>query len=159
MERPDPSGGRDEPGFESDAVRRRKAAMLPALLTAVRWRRRRRLAARGAAAVAAALVVGFGLDAAWGRGHDVAREPRRSAVAVVSPTVHCEVVRDLPGVVARYASAPAAPAEWWIDDAELQRLLDEDARPSGLVRVAGRVAVTAMAVDPLMPPESLTPLE
>lgn len=149
MERRDDDTGRDERGFESEAVRQRKAAMLPSLLTAVRWRRRRRQAAQAAAVAAAAVVGWVGLDAAFAERADAVRAPLDATVVAAVPGVRCEVVRDVPGVFERCASAPQAPAEWWIDDAELQRLLDEDARPSGLVRVDGRVAVTAAAVDPL----------
>lgn len=142
----------------SAQAQRRMATMLPELLGAVRGRRRRRIATRVAAAAAVVLLlVGY-----WPFG-DVATTTTRAnpggAAQVAdageqqppadkgSPV--CEVVRDIPGVVARYRVAVAVNPDWFVDDGELHRLLVAAGRPAGLVRVAGKVTFSSEATDPL----------
>lgn len=124
-------------------ARARMDAMLPGLLRAVRARRRRRAAfAAGGALLLAGLVAGSWL-AAWDPAAAPPPRPQRWQPARV-----CEVVRDDPTVLARFAAAPRERAEWFVDDAGLQQFLRDSARPAGIVRVSGRARVASAALDP-----------
>jgi len=125
----------------SPLAQTRMAEMLPQLVGAVRWRRRRRRALQ-VGAVAAALWLAFTL---WpDRGDPV----RQIVPGPPSRTSICEVVRDVPDVLAKYRYQPVARAEWFIGDEELQQFLSEGERPSGIVRVGSRVTVVRSAIDP-----------
>lgn len=131
-----------------ERARARRDAMLPGLLAAVRWRRRRHRAAR-----AGAVVLLFGLVALW---RWPGGEPTGAPTApAVTPSIAAPIaasawqrVPNVPDIVARCSVATTARAEWFVDDHELQRLLRDDDRPSGLVRTRGEVLVSAAAIDP-----------
>ncbi len=57
--------------------------------------------------------------------------------------IRVEMVKDDPGIVARYAAAGAGGGVADIDDAELMRLMEEMGKPTGLVKTAGKVMLTA----------------
>lgn len=146
-----------EPDQElSSLARERMAAMLPDLLGAVRGRRRRRQALR--ASVVAFVVAG--LWSLWlglwpASGDAVVPTPNAPRVATL-PTPNrtgaakfaCELVHDLPDVVARLSRTAAVRADCYISDADLQAFLRDAQRPQGLVRIAGKVIVASAAVDP-----------
>lgn len=126
----------------------RMAAMLPDLLSAVRWRRRRRVALRAGVAVTLLTAALFAASRWWAPSAAApgpapaagdSRPLRDAAIAIVQTD---------PDVVARYRAVADVPSEWFIDDDELQRWLRQDRRPDGLVRIAGRVTVASAAVDP-----------
>lgn len=130
----------------SDAARQRMRLLLPGLLAAVRARRWQRRAARfavaaGAAALAVALL--------W---RSRRAEPPRVGEALPVAATSWQIVTSAPDVLARCAVPTTRHAEWFIDDQELQDLLAADGRPAGLVRIAGRVEVSAAAIDDLDAP-------
>ncbi len=57
--------------------------------------------------------------------------------------IRVEMVKDDPGIVARYAAAGSGGRVADIDDAELMRLMEEMGKPTGLVKTAGKVMLTA----------------
>lgn len=135
----------------SSLARQRMAGMLPGMLGAVRWRRRRRHIVRGSVlAVAAVLLVSYWQD----RGAvvtpiaSVPVAPDASASQQTASSMVCEVVRDVPGVVDRYRVVGNKHVAWYASDAQLQDFLRDADRPSGIVRVSGRVIVTEAALDP-----------
>jgi hypothetical protein len=125
----------------SPLAQQRMAAMLPQLVGAVRWRRRRRRAVQGAL-VAAVVWLGVAL---W---PDGTAGPQPSDPGPVQRVPICEVVHDVPDVLAKYRVEPVRRADWFVDDDELQQFLNEGQRPSGLVRVGARVTVVRSAIDP-----------
>lgn len=125
----------------SPLAQSRMAEMLPRMVGAVRWRRRRRRAVQGA--LVAALV--WLAVAIW---PDGATQPRTIDPGPQLQQSICEVVRDVPDVLAKYRAEPVARVEWFVDDDELQRFLSEGQRPSGLVRVGSRVTIVSSAIDP-----------
>jgi len=130
----------------SRAAQARKHAMLPGLLQTVRARRRRRRATFAAGWLLAALAVGFG----W---HGLVQRDEPSSPQAPGqpwrPEPVCEIVRDDPGVVARYRVAASDDvARWFVDDDGLQEFLRASERPSGIVRVGGRASVATSALDP-----------
>lgn len=144
-----------EPNLSAAACER-KAAMLPGLLGELRARRRRRVVLRTVAAggaLAAVLVLWSLLGRADGATDTTGGEPRgpfagAGADAGGARTVSvCEVVHDRPDVLQRYAVSRAVPGEWFVDDDGLQQLLRDGARPSGLIRVGGRVLVGDGTLD------------
>ena len=137
--------GPEDPIAElSPAARQRMHAMLPGLLSTVRWRRRRRVLGR------AGLAAGVLLFAVWlwpSGGDRVSPGPGAGPGPTRTGPV-CEIVRTDPAEVAGWRVATAVPADWYLDDDGLSRFLRESARPAGLVRVRGRVLVATEAVDP-----------
>ena len=135
-----------KPGFQLPAaVVARKAAALPVLLAAVRRRRRRRRARSVVLIGLVALVAAV----RWGLVGD------RPSPAPIVPAPRWEVVADDPGIGRRVLIAPVARAEWFVDDAGLQRLLAAAGRPSGLVRTGTTTEVTKAAYDPWPAPQDL----
>lgn len=152
----------------SPLARQRMAAMLPEMLGAVRWRRRRRHIVNGSVlAVAAVLLIGYWPtdDRSLSPVGPMVSGPMVSGPMVGGPgagaaqqsgdqqsgartTVVCEVFGDLPGVVDRYRATGGSYTEWFVGDEELQSFLREAQRPHGIVRVSGKVTVTAAALDP-----------
>ena len=130
----------------SSQARQRMAAMLPEMLGAVRWRRRRRYLARGTVLAAAAvlLLVYWPSGASFLPSAPVPIGPQAGASA--SPV--CQIVHDVPGVVDRYRATSSQHAEWYVGDEELQEFLRAADRPSGIVRIYGKVMVTEAALDP-----------
>jgi heme A synthase len=139
----------------SSPARERMAAMLPDLLGAVRGRRRRRKALRAsvvALVVAGLLSLWLGL---WPTSGD-AMVPASTAPTVATlPTPNrtgaakfaCEIVHDLPDVVARLSRTATVRADCYISDADLQAFLRDAQRPQGLVRISGKVTVASAAID------------
>ncbi|MBL8728721.1 MAG: hypothetical protein JNM25_09850 [Planctomycetes bacterium] len=127
----------------SELARARMGAALPGLLGAMRRRRRRRQLARAGIAVSVLIA----LVALWSQGGVADAEPTFPPLPVVAPPL-CVQVGDDPQVVARLSVATVVRAEWFLDDAGLQRLLRGCDRPDGLVRVDRQVLVSAAAVDP-----------
>ncbi len=122
-------------------VGQRMAALLPELLLALRRRTRRARCRR--LAVAALVAAAPACWLAWlltGPGDAVPAAP------VAAPA--WTIVRDDPGVLARCSVAPAVRPAWFVGDDELQGLLGDAARPSGLVRAGERVFVAVAAIDP-----------
>jgi len=134
----------------SSFARQRMATMLPDLLGAVRSRRRRRVAARATVATTVAAALLAVLVTLWPKGGDRGAVPSPNGpqhhIAAVPFT--CEVVRDIPGVVARYRVATPKHKDWFVGDAELQNFLRNAERPDGIVRVSGKVVVASSALDP-----------
>ncbi|MFT7537635.1 MAG: hypothetical protein ACI85K_003596 [Hyphomicrobiaceae bacterium] len=140
----------------SSLARQRMAGMLPGMLGAVRWRRRRRHIVRGSVlAIAAVLLVSYWPGSYWqDRGAvvtpiaSVPVAPDASTSQQAASSMVCEVVRDVPGVVDRYRVTGNKHVAWYASDAQLQDFLRDADRPSGIVRVSGRVIVTKAALDP-----------
>ncbi len=122
----------------------RRDALLPALLAEVRARARRRRVRRAAVAVLLVAVAVLAWPLASASPH--VATPREPAPVASRPTV--QIVGDDPTILARCSVPTRERAQWWIRDDELQRLLASDGRTAGLVRVDGRVLVSADAVDP-----------
>lgn len=125
----------------SAAGEARRGEMLGVLQRAMTARRRRRAAGRVGAVVAAVALVGISVSSVWRGGGTGAPSAGDGALAVARealPLGAVEMVRDDPGIVARVAARPAMEIRT-IDDDELERLLEEAGRPSGLVRTGGRV--------------------
>ncbi|MEM7199725.1 MAG: hypothetical protein AAF628_05625 [Planctomycetota bacterium] len=123
----------------------RRDALRASLVGTVVRRRRRRRAATGlgavATAVAMALAIGLG-----GSGPAVAPVPSGPAPAAALVAV----VRDDDRILERLAApAPTRVRTGRADDAELLALLAAADRPTGLVRIAGRVELTGDVIDPL----------
>lgn len=136
-----------EPNQEmSSLARERMATMLPDLLGAVRSRRRKRVAVRASVVAALlALLVTF-----WPDSGDFASVPPQAGTpqVIAGAPFSCEVVRDIPGVVARYRVATPEHKAWFVGDDELQDFLRTAERPEGIVRVSGKVVVASSALDP-----------
>ena len=116
----------------------RRTAMGEILQAAVVSRRRRRVAFRWAGATALALVLALLLSPGISPGTGRAELKH----------VAFEIVRDDPGILARYAARPSAiPAETWIEDDELLDLLRSADRPTGLIRIDDRVILTGDVTD------------
>ena len=109
----------------------------------MRQRRQRRRALQAALALG---VLAFGL--AWLRPwrSPAARPGERERGGVAQATAWTSFDDD-PTVVSRREAATAVRAEWFLDDAGLERLLAAAARPSGIVRAGGQVFVAAAAID------------
>lgn len=128
----------------SSSARDRQQAMLPGLLTAVEHRRRRRLTVRTVGAAILLTAIGVAVNELVGpRG---AQLPQRDGPAVVVST--WTSFSDDPSVAERCVVANVSRAEWFIDDDEVNKLLAEAGRPTGIIRAGGRVSVNPAAFDP-----------
>lgn len=127
-------------------ARRRMDVALPHLLRALRWRRRRRHLRRAGVAVVllASAVFAFRQPSTGAPSPSPPPPPREPVAAAES----WSLVGNDPAVVNRCAVATVVRREWFVDDAGLQQMLRDDARPAGLVRAQGQVLVSAAAVDP-----------
>jgi hypothetical protein len=133
----------------SPAGQHRRQAMGAELRRAIAHRRQRRRARRAALGIALLLAL------VW-LGSGLGSPPRRDPQQVVEnppPSLqHMDFVevRNQGDVLARYCTplAPPQPA-LLIDDEELLRLLVAANRPTGLIRTADRVFLTAKVTDDL----------
>jgi hypothetical protein len=143
----------------SSLAQKRKAALLPELLGAVRGRRRRRVATRVTVVAGMALLlisywpamVVPGIDSRQAGGDAALQVANTDGLGPSSSgePFACEVVHDIPGVVQRYRSVIQDHQDWFVNDAELQSILRAAGRPAGIMRIAGKVTVARGALDPL----------
>src|SRR5262249_51319542 len=125
----------------------RKRAMLEELRAAVLWRRRSRAGIRWGSAAAMLLFTALVL---W-----IARPLSREGMAPPQEAfqnVQVEYVHDQPDILARETILTAPlPRETFVDDEALLALLARAHRPSGLIRVGGRVMLTDNRNQPTRP--------
>ena len=132
-----------DPGL-SPLAQARRDALLPELLRELRARSRRRRVRRTAVAALLAVIPVL----AWQLAPGAAPPAPMVVDAGPGPGPRYELVDDDPSILARCAVAAHAHGEWWLTDAELHDALAAAGRTAGLVRVGGRVLVSADAVDP-----------
>jgi len=133
----------EEPVALTPAGAARREAMRGALERGVVRRRRGRMALRWSAAAALVLAT---LPALRGpEWTPIHIEPRPGPGPIARADV--EVVRDDPGVLERCAGSAPPRLVQRIDDDELLTTLAAASRPTGLIRVPGRVILTADVLD------------
>jgi hypothetical protein len=138
----------EEPPRLSAAGLARKSAMLEDLQAALLRRRKRRLAIRWGSAAAISIITLSMVP--W-----VARPlPRETAAPSRETLLHVQVewVHDQPDILARTAIVTSPiPPEILVGDEELLSLLAKAHRPSGLIRVGGKVMLTDNRNHPTRP--------